>query len=134
VAKAKHQLAEAIRLNPPILRQGEGFAAALCRYAMRLPVDAPLTYADTVLQNLPPGAQRLKRMRSQVLSDVSLGCAFEDYYAGRRRLVARHVLTALRHRPSQLTNRGALTILLKSLPESLTTLYHQTAESNEHAQ
>jgi glycosyltransferase involved in cell wall biosynthesis len=124
-ANAKRQLAEAIALDPAILKQGDDFAAALCRYAMRLPVDVPLAYADTVFQNLPAVAQSLERMRSHVLSEVSLGCGFEDYYAGRRWLVARHVLTALRYRPSWLTNRGALSILLKSLPELLTTQCHQ---------
>jgi tetratricopeptide (TPR) repeat protein len=124
ITDAKRQFTEAIRLNPAILRRGDDFAAALCRYAMRSPVDAPLAYADTVLQNLPAGAQPLRGMRSRVLSEVSLGCAFEDYYAGRRQLVPRHVLTALRHRPSQVTNRGALSILLKSLPELLTAQCH----------
>jgi hypothetical protein len=89
--------------------------ARVCRYAMRLPIDAPLAYVDTVFQNLPAGARPLERTRSHVMSEVSLGYAFEDYYAGRPRLVARHVLTALRHRPAQLTNRGALAILWKSL-------------------
>jgi tetratricopeptide (TPR) repeat protein len=116
IADAKRQFTKAITLNPAILDQTENFAEALCRHAMRLPVDAPLAYADAVLQNLPAGAERLGRMRSRVLSEVSLGCAFEDYYAGRRQLAARHVLTALRHRPSQLTNSGALAILWKSLP------------------
>jgi hypothetical protein len=115
IGDAKRDLAEAIALNPAILSTRDGFARTLSRYAMRLPVDAPLAYVDKVLQNLPTGAQSLKRLRRRVLSDVSLGCAFEHYYAGHERLVTQCMLDALRHRPVHLTNRGVLSILVRSL-------------------
>jgi glycosyltransferase involved in cell wall biosynthesis len=115
VTEARRQLAEAIALDPTILEQPEAFADSVCHYAMRLPVDSPVLYADAVLQNLPAGAQRLAQVRSHVLSEVSIDCAFQDYFAGRRWLVVRQVLTALRYRPSWLRNRGVVSIFLKSL-------------------
>jgi glycosyltransferase involved in cell wall biosynthesis len=115
ITEARQQLAEAIALDPTILEQPEAFADSVCHYAMRLPVDSPVLYADAVLQNLPAGAQRLARVRSHVLSEVSIDCAFQDYFAGRRWLVVRQVLTALRYRPSWLRDRGVVSIFLKSL-------------------
>lgn len=120
IAEAKGQLAEAIALDPAMLEQREDFAKLLGHYALRLPVHAPLLYVDTVLQNLPAGAQRLARVRPRVLSDVNIGYAFQDYFAGRRLLVVWRVLTALRYRPSWLRNRGVVSIFLKSLLGLLT--------------
>lgn len=123
IAEAKRQFAEAIALHHAVFKQPEDFANSLYGYAMSLPVGDPAVYVDTVLQNLPAGAERLKRIRSRVLSEVSIGCAFEDYAAGRRRQVARWVFTALRYRPSWLWNKGVVSIFLRSLPALLTREY-----------
>jgi hypothetical protein len=118
IAEAKHQFADAIALYPAMLRQPEDFARTVCDFAMRLPV-TPHKYVATVLQNLPPEAQRLERVRSRVLSDVNIGRAFEDYHAGRQGLAARRILSALRYRPSWLRNRGVVSVLVRSLPQLL---------------
>lgn len=112
---AKSQLAEAITLNRSILEERDVFADALCHHAMSLPAGTRIRYVETVLENLPAGAQRLEHLRPRVLSEVSLGCAFEDYRAGHRLLVVKRVLKALRYRPSLLRNRGVVSILPRSL-------------------
>jgi glycosyltransferase involved in cell wall biosynthesis len=114
IADAKHQLADAIALYPAMLEQSEDFARTLCDFAMRLPVTTH-KYVARVFQNLPPEAHRLERVRSRVLSDVNIGRAFEDYYAGHQGLAARRILGAVRHRPSWLGNRGVVSVLMKSL-------------------
>jgi hypothetical protein len=119
IADAKRELAEAIALDPAMLKQTKDFANSLCHNAMCLPVNEPLAYVKTVLQNLPAGAQQLARVRARVLSDVNIGRAFEDYYTGHRRLAVRRILSALRHRPSWLGNRGVVSVLMKSLPKLL---------------
>jgi len=119
IADAKHQLADAIALYPAMLEQSEDFARTLCDFAMRLPA-TPHPYVATVFQNLPPEAHRLERVRSRVLSDVNIGCAFEDYYTGHRGLAARRILSAVRHRPFWLGNRGVVSVLTKSLLQLLT--------------
>jgi len=115
IPEARGQLVRAVTLDPAMLEQREGFAESLYTFAMRLPVSAPLSYVDEVLQNLPPEAQRLGRIRARVLSDVNVGCAFEDYSAGRRLPTVRRVLAALRYRPTWLRNRGVISIFLRSL-------------------
>jgi hypothetical protein len=116
VAEAQRELMEAITSDSAILEQPEIFASALVHNALRLPISDPLRYVDSVLQNLPSGARRLARVRSHVYSDVNIGCAFQDYAAGHRGRVTRQVLTGLRYRPAWLTNRGVVSIFLKSLP------------------
>ena len=115
IPTAQSQLAQALALDPAMLEQMDGFAESLYTFAKHLPISAPLLYVDTVLQNLPPGAQRLGRVRGRVLSSVSIGCAFQDYFTGHRLRTARRVLAALRHRPSWLKNRGVVSIFLRSL-------------------
>jgi hypothetical protein len=101
-----------------LLEQPGDFARIQSTYAMSLPV-TPHLYVTTVLRNLPPEAQRLKRVQSRVLSDVSIGCAFEDYFADRQRLAARRILSALSRRPSWIRNRGVASVLMRSLPKLL---------------
>jgi tetratricopeptide (TPR) repeat protein len=118
IAEAQHQFADAIALYPAMLEKPEDFVRTLCDFAMSLPV-TPHLYVAAVFQNLPPEAHRLERLRSRVLSDVNIGRAFEDYFAGRRRLAARRILSGLRYRPSWLGNRGVVSVLVKSLPRLL---------------
>jgi tetratricopeptide (TPR) repeat protein len=116
IAYAKNQFAEAMALDPTGFEQAEDFARLLGRYAMRLPVSAPILYVDTVLQNLPAQAQRLGRVRARVLGRVNVELAYRDYCAGRQRLAVRRILTALRYRPFLIRRRRVISIFLRSLP------------------
>lgn len=115
IDEAKRQLAESITMNPDIVNQPENFFKALAYNALSLPVKSPLQYVNTVFQNLPQPAQQLKQARSHILSQVSIGYAFESYHAGQRRLVVQQVLTALRYRPAWLSNKGVTAIFFRSL-------------------
>jgi glycosyltransferase involved in cell wall biosynthesis len=115
IAEARHQLSEAIALEPAMLDRPEAFVKSVYDYANRLPFGSPLAYVDTVFQNLPPQAQRLRHVRSRVLGEVNVVCAFQDYFAGHRRRVPRRVLAALRYHPPFIKNRGVISILVKSL-------------------
>jgi glycosyltransferase involved in cell wall biosynthesis len=117
--QAKHEIAEAIALSPALLEHTDEFAGLLRHYAVKLPVRAPSRYVETVLQNLPSGAQRLANVRSRVLSDVLVAHAFEDYHAGHRRNAVPKILRALYYRPSVLRNRGVVSISVRSLPALL---------------
>jgi hypothetical protein len=50
---------------------------------------------------------------------MNIGCAFEDYFADRRRLAARRILSALCQRPSWIGSRGVVSVLARSLPKLL---------------
>ena len=124
IAAAKHQLREAIRLQPSLPPDCgpaalEAFVQSVCDYADNLPIESPSVFVDTVFQNLPAEAGRLTHARSRALGEVYVARAFEDYAAGRRQLVPARVLTAVRHHPPLLKNRGVISIFVRSLPELL---------------
>lgn len=116
IADANRQLAAALALDPARFEQGEDFARLLCHSAVHLPVSDPFHYVNTVLQNLPAPAQRLRRVRARALSGLNLELAYRHYVAGERRQAVHRILRALRHRPVLISDRGAVSILLRSLP------------------
>jgi glycosyltransferase involved in cell wall biosynthesis len=120
IAQAQGYLAKAVALEPSVFDQSDDSAELICHNAMRLPVNDPVRYVETVFQNLPACAQPLAPLQSRVLGEVSMGCAFRDYFAGRPRQVVQRILAALRHHPSWLLNKGVASILLKSLLGSVT--------------
>ena len=124
IAEAQHQLREAIRLQsslPPDHSPAapEAFVRSVCDYADSLPGESPFVFIDTVFQNLPAEAEQLAHARSDVLGEAYIARAFEDYQAGHRRSVPSRVLSAVRHRPALLKNRGVISIFVKSLPALL---------------
>jgi glycosyltransferase involved in cell wall biosynthesis len=115
IAEAKRLFSAAIQLYPAILEQAQGFCQSVCHQAVTPPVKAPLRYIDTVFRNLPAGAERLSRLRSRALGEVSVGCAFREYATGTYDLAIRNVIRAFGHDPSYLANRGVASMFLRSL-------------------
>jgi hypothetical protein len=113
-------LTEAIALYPPVLERTQDFFDMVCRHAMNPLVTAPLRYIDTLFRHLPASAERLSRLRSRALSEVSVGHAFRHYTAGRYPLVVRDIVRAVQQRPAHLANRGVVSILLRSMLGLLT--------------
>ncbi len=98
--------------------QTEYFAKRCAAYAMRLSVK-PIDFVQSVLDHLPPEAVFLKTLRSRLMSDVAIACAFEAYFAGQRGRAGRQIVTAALWQPSWLKNRGVLSVLVKSLPDMI---------------
>ena len=115
ISRAQSQFAEAMALDPTGFEQTEDFARLLSYSAVYLPVRAPTLYVDTVLQNLPPQACRLRRVRARALSDVNVKLARHAYLNDRRDRAVRRILTALRYRPFLARSQVVVSILLKSL-------------------
>ena len=115
IAEAERQLAEAISRFPTMLERPHDFSKSVYRFAMRAPTGTPLSFVDTVMQNLPDSAQPLARARAQTLGEVNIGCAFQEFMVGHWLLTMRRVLTGVWNDPSHLANKGVLSILAKSL-------------------
>jgi len=116
IAYAKSHFTKAIALDPARFERTEHFVRLLSDYAMHLPVSAPILYVDTVLRNLPAQAQRLRRVRARAVSEVNVRLAYQDYFAGQRRLALRRILTALRYCPFLIRHRSVVAIFVRSLP------------------
>lgn len=115
LAEAQAHLTQAVAYDPATCQHGDEFSAVVTHYAMRLPIESPQRFVDTVFHNLPPGAQSLGRLHTHVLGDVSIAGAFEAHAAGRPQQTLAQLLTGLRYRPTWLRNRGVASLLLKSL-------------------
>jgi tetratricopeptide (TPR) repeat protein len=131
IAEAKRQLTKAITRFPTMLDQSEDFAKSVYRFAMRTPTGTPLSFVDTVMQNLPDSTQPLARARAQILGDVNIGCAFQEYTAGHWLPTIRRTITGLWYNPVHLRNRGVLSIFLKSLLRLLGGILNRTSSSTD---
>jgi len=68
-----------------------------------------------IFDNLPPELSDLRHARRRALGNAHIELAFLYYQRETHRLVPRHVLAGLYHNPRWLSNRGVLSILLRSL-------------------
>jgi hypothetical protein len=115
IKQAKQEIENAVSLRPALLQHTEEFAKLLRHRAVKLPIMTPERYVETVLQNLPPGAQQLAQVRSRVLGEVIVARAFESYFSEQQGEVVSLILRALILHPSILGNRGPVSVLLRSL-------------------
>lgn len=115
VDKAQQQIVRATTIDPPVRERLDEILDALCHCAISLPIPDPVSYTEKVLEDLPPEADHLKRIRSYAINDMLLACAFRDYEAKQRSGVIRHVMGAARYRPVVFKNRGVISIFLKSI-------------------
>lgn len=112
--EAAARLRQAIALHPPLAASADAFAGTVADFALRLPVD-PDRFVEAVMASLPPEAAVLRSQRGRIRGEVAVLTAFQGYAAGQRRGVPRALLTAVRHRPSLIANRGVSAMFVKSL-------------------
>jgi hypothetical protein len=120
--EARYQLCEALRLAPALLERPADFIREVNAYIQSMPGDLPNDLFDIILRNLLSEAQLSKRRRSRLLAAVSIARAFNAYSAGLRRLVPKHVLSAIWKDPTWLNNRSVMAVFIKSLPALLSRL------------
>jgi glycosyltransferase involved in cell wall biosynthesis len=116
LTEGQRHLSDALRHDPAHFDQPERFMQALRDCAGKMRLESPADYVNRVFQHLPAQATGLARMRGRVLAETQIARAFRDYEAGQRSGVPGQVLSAVRHQPALLKNRGVLLIFLKSLP------------------
>jgi len=103
----------AITDYPDILIQTDTIAQMVATTAMSMAPE-PDTFVELMFDQLPAHAMEWGMMRRRVRADVNIACAFDDYFIGHYRSVVQRVWKALMNRPAWLTNRGVLSILVKS--------------------
>jgi glycosyltransferase involved in cell wall biosynthesis len=117
--EARSQLGEALRLTPSLIERPADFITQLSSYMQGAPDILPHDYIDTMLLDLPPEAESLKRSRSRLLAAAIIARAFNAYSTGSRSSVPKHVLSAIWKDPTWLKNRRVLAVFIKSLPAML---------------
>lgn len=113
----RYNLARAITLNPALLTDDGAQLAGKFRGWTELPkIGDPLAYLAGIYANLPDELVTvLHGRRGQELGQMALDVALVAWQAGEREKAQTAVRQAIRHNLRYLTNRGALSILLRSL-------------------
>lgn len=75
-------------------------------------------WLDNILNNLPPSARGIVRLRSRILAQTYVSWGFAARAAGQNRLARQCMLRALEYHPGQARNRGVLSVLVRSFSTS----------------
>jgi len=112
---AQAHLTEAVRLNPDLLA---GNAQRLADFLFAL-ADSPknpnpLAFLENIYHHLPGGLETLRSRRRKDLGQVAVQLAFEAYQRGDMEQAQEFAQRAVYYQPSWLTNRGVVSILVRS--------------------
>lgn len=111
---ALRHLTEVFRLFPEISTKPEIFSQAIFEYLHNVDLTDPISFVHTVFESLPIIASSFVDLRASILAELYVSKAFQNYTFGDMRLVRRDVVTALRYKPSFLSNKGVVSIFGKS--------------------
>lgn len=113
---AKACLDSAIELRPELLADDASpLAAQFAAWACLPKASDPLGYLETTYDNLPQSLQALARRKDRELGRAAMELAFESYQQGDLETARSASLSAFKHRPGWIRNRGAVSILIRSV-------------------
>lgn len=114
--EAQIRLAKAVELNPDLRADG-GLKLRDRMFAWtELPkVVDPVAFLEQIYTHLPPGLEKLRERRRIDLGRAAMKSAYEAYEAGNLNTARSACLRAVRYNPRWLANRGAISILLRSI-------------------
>ena len=75
---------------------------------------APVDYLQNIYDNLPPELQRLQLQKAEQLGELAMRLAYRSFEEKNMTTARPAVRRAIRYRPRYLTNRGVLSILVRS--------------------
>ena len=115
-AQAGEHLLKAIELNSDWLSgDAEPLAQKFTAFADSPKHADPLAFLERIYHNLPDGMDGLKDHRKEYLGQAAIQFAFEAYQNGDMETAQRFILRALRYQPGSISNRGVLSILIRTV-------------------
>lgn len=120
IPQARASLARAMSLDAAWLCHTDRFLRSIVDHGFRYAgpwgtCEDVFPFIDTVFSNLPPVAERYTRTKSNARARVYIVDAFRGYEAGDLSRARANILRGVLGDPFWLTNRGVISILLKSL-------------------
>jgi glycosyltransferase involved in cell wall biosynthesis len=91
----QRNLAEALTLNPELIRQPEQILRILQNHALDPRVDDPLKFTATIFDHLPPQANDLRAHRPRLVSQVKVALSLRAYAAGDTAKAKRQLIEAI---------------------------------------
>lgn len=112
---AKSGLVEAVRLNPDLTaNNGAALADQFAAWTDLPKTSDPLAFLERIYDNLPDSLSDLRRRRQQDLGRAAMALAFDSYHRGDLAAARSAAYRAFRYQPGWLTNRGAVSVLVRS--------------------
>ncbi len=114
--RARSAMDEAIRLDPQLLTDNAGpIARRIAAWAEDPRTPDAMAYLEVVYAHLPDSLDALRRRSRTILGQAAAQYAFESFARGDLTRARALLLRGLRHQPVWLTNRGAWSILARSV-------------------
>jgi glycosyltransferase involved in cell wall biosynthesis len=114
-ADGQANLAQAVTLDPALLADdAEPLARRLMAWTNLPKFPDRLAYLEDIYNHLPPELAALQARRGAELGRAAMQLAYEAYQAGDMGRTRTAVRRAFRYQPARLTNRGALSIFVRS--------------------
>jgi hypothetical protein len=120
VPRAREHLVKAMSLDETLLHQADRFLGAVVDQGFHFAgpsgtCEDVFPLIERVFSNLPPLAERYTEMKFKARARVYIVDAFRSYEVGDLTRARRDILRGVLRDPSWLTNRGVISILLKSI-------------------
>ncbi|MGA9532817.1 MAG: glycosyltransferase [Anaerolineales bacterium] len=113
--QANAHLGEAAKLNPKLLEDGGRPLADHFMAWIELPkFRDPLGFLNRIYSNLSDRFLSLKLRRRSELSKAAMMFAFDAYQVGDLRRARQAIVSAIRHDPKRLRDRGTISVLLRA--------------------
>ncbi len=114
--RAIGEIREAVRLCPDLLcDNAEQLAEKIAIWANDVRITDPLKFLGDIYDHLPEELDELRRRRARDIGRIAMQFAFEAYQRGDLTHARNAAWRAFRYQPGWLTNRGALSIFVRSL-------------------
>ncbi|MCB0096946.1 MAG: glycosyltransferase [Caldilineaceae bacterium] len=115
VKNGKYHLERAIGLDPALVDENaQALMWLIAGWSSSPHIEDPLAYITSVYSNLPENAL-LWTNPNQAIGRIAIQMAFEAFQRCDWPAVSAAVMQGIRHQPSWLTNRGVLSIFMRSL-------------------
>jgi hypothetical protein len=108
-------LKKAIALDPTLAeKESETLANQFSAWVELPKISDKFTFLEDIYQNLPPELPAINSRKHKDLGQAAIQMAFEAYSQGDMAETRLGVRRALRYQPGRITNRGTLSILMRS--------------------
>lgn len=111
----KTHLDTAVTLYPPLKIDMDVLANRLYGLTQLPKTSDPFEFLSNIYENLPHNLEGLGKRKNHYLGQAAVNLAFHAFQRGQYLKARKNALRAIQYQPRYLTNRGVLSILIKSL-------------------
>ncbi|MEA4907342.1 MAG: aminoglycoside phosphotransferase family protein [Anaerolineaceae bacterium] len=111
---ARKWLNKILTLSPNFFDDPEIFIDSTFEFLNQTSTTNPEEYIDKLLAAFPTEVKGDDHKHAQIVASLNAGFAWQNYRHGRTKLACKEIATSILYKPSQLTNRGVVSLFIKS--------------------